>query len=515
MPMKPTQLAVPAGTKPIGYARLIAERKLSVLPPFRLSFIGRGVPQDIREDGQQRRILPVQNDPGDSDAAHLEFAIKHEGVNLEVLEAYFALRGTAVEDELTRIVRSTPTGVFARRLWCLYEWLTGRRLPLPDMTVGNYQPLLDPEHHVTLDGRERFKRQRLFDNLLGVRDFCPMVRRTEALIAQEDGHLAAAISQLVKNYGEDVIRRAVNYLYTRETRSSFEIEHERPDDKRIDRYMALLRTVPGIAQWNEQELVRIQNETVEPRFGEGSFRTEQNYVGETIGLDREKVHYLPPRPEEIRTLMLGWLATAAKLSGTKIDPVVHAGLLSFAFVFLHPFLDGNGRMHRLLIHHVLSRRGFFPPGLIFPVSAVIMRKAREYDDCLESFSRPVMSLLDYEMDGEGRVTIAENTSSLYRFPDLTRMVEDLHRWVGDTVDTDFRNELDFVVEIQKVQEEIRRIVDLPDRQLRLFIRIAAHNGGRISSAKRSQFDMLADSEIAAMEDVVKRHLPKLSAAALS
>jgi hypothetical protein len=511
--MKPTQLTVPNGTKPIGYARLITERNLSVLPPFRLSFVARGTSQVLRKDGQELRVLPLQHDPGDSDAAHLEFAIKHEGVNLEVLNAYFAARGSAVEDELTQLVQSTPTGVFVRRLWCLYEWLTGRRLRLPDMVMGNYQPLLDPDQYVTLDSGERFKRQRLVDNLLGVRDFCPIVRRTEALVEQERSQLAEAVSQLVKSYSEEAIRRAVNYLYTRETRSSFEIEHEQPSDKRVDRYMALLRSAPDIAQLDERELVRIQNETVEPRFAEGSFRTEQNYVGETIGLTRERVHYLPPRPQEIRALMLGWSATASRLSESKVDPVVHAGLLSFAFVFLHPFIDGNGRMHRLLIHHVLSRRGFTPQGMIFPVSAVIVRKAREYDDCLESFSRPVMSLLDYEMDDEGRVTVDEDTSSLYRFPDLTRMVEDLYRWVADTIATDFRNELDFVVEFQKVQEEVRRIVDLPDRQLRLFVRIAAHNGGKISSSKRSKFDRLTDSEIAAMEEVVQRHLPGLTRAA--
>jgi hypothetical protein len=84
--------------------------------------------------------------------------------------------------------------------------------------------------------------------------------------------------------------------------------------------------------------------------------------------------------------------------------------------------------------------------------------------------------------------------------------------VDDFVEqTDFRNELDFVVEFQKVHEEIRSIVELPDRLLRLFVRIAVANGGRISSAKRSKFYMLTEPEIAAMEEVVLRHLPKLSA----
>ena len=155
--MKPTQLAIPSGTQPIGYARLITTRNLSVIPPFRLSFVARGATQVIREEGQERVVYTPQYDPGDSEAAHLEFAIKHEGVNLEVLEAYFTARGAEVEAELTALIQSTPTGVFARRLWCLYEWLTGRKLPLPDMTTGNYQPLLDPSEYVTIEGTERFK----------------------------------------------------------------------------------------------------------------------------------------------------------------------------------------------------------------------------------------------------------------------------------------------------------------------------------------------------------------------
>ena len=510
--MRPLELAIPPGTQPIGYARLIASRQLSVLPPARLSFIARGATQVIREDGHERVTYPPQYDPGDTDPAHLEFAIKHEGVNLEVLAAYFAARGPDIEAELAQHVAATPTGVFARRLWFFYEWLTGRRLPLPDMTMGNYQPLLDPKEHVTVDTPERLKRQRLNDNMLGVWGFCPMVRRTQKLNAREESRLADAISQIVKSYSEEAIYRAVNYLYTKETRSSFEIEHERPDDKKTDRYMSLLRSAEKISELTEPELVRIQNQTVDPRFAEGSFRTEQNYVGQSIGF-REKVHYLPPRPQELRSLMLAWLETARRLSKANLDPIVHAAVLSFSFVFLHPFNDGNGRMHRLLIHHILSRRRFTPADLIFPVSAVIVRKAREYDGCLEAFSKPVMDLVDYEMGEDGRVTISEDTSSLYRFPDLTRCAEDLYGWVADTIETDFRNELDFVVEFQSVQEELRRIADIPDQLLRLFVRVAVHNDGRISNAKRDKFDKLTAEELSAMEDVVRRHLPRLSAAA--
>jgi hypothetical protein len=49
--------------------------------------------------------------------------------------------------------------------------------------------------------------------------------------------------------------------------------------------------------------------------------------------------------------------------------------LSFVFVFVHPFEDGNGRIHRHLIHHMLAMRGFSPIGVVFPVSAAILDRS--------------------------------------------------------------------------------------------------------------------------------------------
>jgi Fic family protein len=39
-----------------------------------------------------------------------------------------------------------------------------------------------------------------------------------------------------------------------------------------------------------------------------------------------------------------------------------AAATAFGFVYVHPFQDGNGRIHRCLVHHVLAERKFTPPG---------------------------------------------------------------------------------------------------------------------------------------------------------
>src|SRR5260370_30080133 len=77
-------------------------------------------------------------------------------------------------------VGEKPTGAYARRLWFLYEWLTGERLVLPDATLGAYVPVVDPEQQWATEG-ELTPRQRVRNNLPGTPAFCPLVFRTPAL----------------------------------------------------------------------------------------------------------------------------------------------------------------------------------------------------------------------------------------------------------------------------------------------------------------------------------------------
>ena len=57
-----------------------------------------------------------------------------------------------------------------------------------------------------------------------------------------------------------------------------------------------------------------------------------------------------------------------------IDPIVVAAAAAFGLVYIHPFEDGNGRIHRWLVHHVLAAGGLTPRELVFPVSHVIQRR---------------------------------------------------------------------------------------------------------------------------------------------
>jgi hypothetical protein len=87
--------------------------------------------------------------------------------------------------------RVAPVGVdeiLARRAWFLYELLTGNTLDVPDLTSGPYVDVLDPSLHIV--GAERVRRQRIFANLPGNKDYCPLIRRTECLEADMGTNLA-------------------------------------------------------------------------------------------------------------------------------------------------------------------------------------------------------------------------------------------------------------------------------------------------------------------------------------
>jgi hypothetical protein len=242
---------------------------------------------------------------------------------------------------------------------------------------------------------------------------------------------------------------------------------------------------------------------VDSRFVNQDYRSTQNYVGETVAPGRERIHYVPPKPPDLSDLMDGMFAAHRRMENA--SPVIHAAALSFGFVFMHPFDDGNGRIHRFLIHNVLARRGYTPPGMMFPVSAAMLNHRAEYDTALEAFSRPLLPLINYTLDNEGRMTVHNETSPCYRYPDMTSQAEALFRFIEQAAEFDLVEELKFLQHYDETRAALQEIVDMPDRLIDLFIRLCLQNNGVLSVTKRkSRFDKLTDDEITRMQKAMQQ-----------
>ncbi len=485
-----------------GYAALIERYELNVIPNWHTSWVAPGGMRKVTSSERGvEEIYPSKYRPGDTLGDHLEFALKYDGTNLGVLASLFQ---KIEEEEFLDYVRSKPTGKYARRLWFLYEFLTRRRLPLGDLDRGNYVDLLDPERYYTMARSRRVRRQRINDNLLGESRFCPIVRRTDTLRHFEEADLLGRCRKVVAGYPLELIRRAASYLYTKETKSSFEIEHIKPSSTRTERFVSLLRLAETEDFCEKARLIDLQNRIVDPRFRDSDYRTSQNYVGEAVAWQKEKIHFVCPKSEDLPDLMEGLMDAHKRMNDGGVSAVIHAAVVAYGFVFLHPFEDGNGRMHRFLIHNILARRGFTPKGILFPVSAAIQSNIADYDASLEAFSRPLMALVEYTLDQDGRMTVHNDTALWYRYIDMTPQAEALFRFVEQTIDMELASELAFLANYDQTKKAIQEIVDMPDRQIDLFIRFCLQTNGRLSAGKRaSHFDFLSNEEVARMEQAVQ------------
>lgn len=104
----------------------------------------------------------------------------------------------------------------------------------------------------------------------------------------------------------------------------------------------------------------------------GEIRRSQNWIG---GSRPGNARFVPPPPEAVP----GALAALERwLHGKdRLPPLVRAGLAHVQFETIHPFLDGNGRIGRLLIALLLEHWGLLDQPLLY-VSVAFRRRQREY-----------------------------------------------------------------------------------------------------------------------------------------
>jgi Fic family protein len=484
---------------PIGHAWLRRHFGLKTLPSAVESFIVPGGRHTRIEGAQTIEEYQRSYAPGDTVTDHLRFALRHEPLDLGLMVA--ALKACDPRD-LETWIRSQPTGTFSRRAWFLYETFTGRTLDVPDATIGNYADALDAERHV-VGVRQLSQRHRVADNLLGGRKLCPMVRLTPRLKQQIGNRIDKQARELIESYDPATLARAINYLYTKETRSSFAIEGETPSANRTERFVAALKAAHLFEPTNKTALIELQGSIVDPRYAARDWRDFQNFVGGTRANYREEVHFICPRPEDVPSLMSGWMELTKRMIADWVDPVIAAAVTAFAFVFIHPFEDGNGRIHRFMVHHVLAKQRYTRLSIIFPVSASILRDRTSYDQVLESFSKPLVECLQWRWTPDYEIVVENDSADLYRYFDATAHAEYLYDRVSDTVHRDLKEELGFVAVFDQSFSAVRDIVDMPDRRASLLIQLCMQNQGRLSAAKRPKFAEITDDEIAQIEAAIQ------------
>lgn len=431
-------------------------------------------------------LVPVKQAPADEMLPQALFAIKHEGIRLDLLAA--ALRRIPPE-QLVELVRSAPNGVYIRKLGHLWEGLHRQRLPgLDDLAVAAaYVPLFEPDDYI-VGTSHRDARWRIEFNGLGDLSFCPVVRKTPALTCLLQKDILGQTQAFAEAIDDAMLERALSWAYLSETEGSFAIEGETPSHDKAALFAALLKRAHEQQPLTEDLLIELQNAAISNPFDKAvQFRTEQNRLQkDTRGA--AGVTYVPPWPD-LAVELMDKLMSLGNRRPEQLDPLVHAAVVSFAFVFIHPFMDGNGRLSRFLLHHCLGQSGRLPPQFLLPVSVAMKKHEAQYLQALTSFSKPARQLCRVTWAGDEHYSYewADGADIWFRYMDLTRCAEFALDMAEAALDTHLRQEVDFLGLFDRVARYINDRHDLRSSDLTTLIVTIYQNGGRLSNNRRKRF----------------------------
>lgn len=482
-----------------GYAFLITEieknTETTVPLPDRLAII---TEKHQRYNTDQWQVFTIRHQPDKDITSHLVFALKYEGINLYILKKFFQY---TKEEPIISMIKKKPTGQYSRRVWFLYEWLMGKTLEISDLKTGTYVEIVNPKLQFTSSSINS-TRHRIKNNLPGTPEFCPMIRKTgkiENLIAKD---LSGSIEKGLDSRDKELVRRTAAFLLLKDSKASFAIEGEYPPNLRARNWGKAIGQA-GKKQLTIEELERLQDIVIgTKKLKNMGIRTQEGFIGEH---DRETLSPLPDhisaKAKDLSSLMKGLLDTNNTLQESGYDPVLAAATIAFGFVFIHPFSDGNGRIHRYMIHHILTRMGYTKRGMIFPVSAAILNRIDKYQEILEIYSSQRIDLIEWEPTIDHNVKILNDTIDLYRYYDLTTQVEFLYECVEETIEQIIPDELDYLEKYDRMTQYINTYLSLPDTKVDLLIKFLNQNNGKLSKNKRQkEFDEFTDKEISSIED---------------
>ena len=436
--------------------------------------------------------------PGVTVTDHLSFALRYEWFDPLVLKRVFDSLAPA---DMTAFISAAPTGKISRRAWFLYETLTGQWLDLNDISGVTAVDALDSEYYFT--GRPWLsRRHRVRDNLLGAGGYCPVIRRTKALEDHLSHDLADQAAKTVGRANASLIARAASFLLLADSRASFEIEGERPPRDRLERWArAILQA--GKNPLTFDELKRLQSVLIEDsRFIHPGLRPDGVFLGDRDPLGDPLPEFVGAAPQDLPRLVEAMLQSNARMADSELDGVLQAAATAFGFVYIHPYQDGNGRLHRYLIHHILAKRSYTPPGMVFPISSVMLDRIDDYQKTLRNHSGPLMKFIEWRPTPDRNVEILNDTTDLYRYFDCTEEAEFLYNCMSRTIEKDLPEEIDYLRRHDEAQRRIMATVEMPDRLARNLIMFIHQNSGRVPKRRREkEFDALTDDEVAQIEAI--------------
>ena len=429
-------------------------------------------------------VAPDTNSPLD----HVLFALKHEGTNLQVLSEIMPHIAT---EDVGQAAWAKPNSRYLRVAASLWEHFTGTQLPdIPPITASTTS-VFDADQYLVSADPQKDARWRVAFNGLGDLDYCVTVQRTEAIQSLLNEDILEQTRLFFEQTGKPIMDRAITWAYLSETEGSFAIERETVPENKAEAFASLLRKAFDPEACDEAYLSHLQNAVItNPLDRAACYRGVQNWLHNGLR-GASGIAYLPPPPELLEDIM-PHIAALADTLHKKVDPLVAAGIVSFAFVYAHPFMDGNGRLSRFLFHRTLAQSGRIETTatgkVLLPVSVAMKRHESEYLRALQSFSTQARNLWDVRWIDQEQFDFKLNGGGApYRYWDATDAVHFSLQMAKEALREDLQAEVNTLVRYDAIYRQVDAIHDVRNSELSLLIRSCLQNAGVVSKNRRKQF----------------------------
>jgi hypothetical protein len=478
----------------LGYEFLLLHIPLRMIPPAKPARIR---PVTRVEDIGELLAVPRHVAPpaGAPVLDHVLFALKYETLQPAILIEAMKL---VPETELLAALDAQRQGSFLRKAAFFWEKATGRQLSITWEPSGNYIGMFDPAVYFTGQNWERNTRLRVDWNGIGPFEFSPVVLRDAALENRSVAILDRLHAWAADPANLQILDRVMGWAYLAETRDSYAIEQETPSPSKEAAFLNALKQLQDRTPLSEQYLADLQNIAV-TRGAEAGFRAQQNWL-QRGGTGALAVRYVPPSPDAMASLMDGFMRMAN--AEDDVPPLIKAAVVSFGFVYIHPFMDGNGRLSRLLAHHCLNYKGALPlvqssPALL-PLSAVMKKHEAQYLATLEAFSKPARQLWDVTYIAEGDFDfIFQSAPSIYAHFAADVAAAFIVDCAEQALVHSLVEEASFIAAYDRAHARINAAFDLPDRTVNLLIQWVQQNHFQFPNRRRNATELagLTDAQI--------------------
>jgi len=276
---------------------------------------------------------------------------------------------------------------------------------------------------------------------------------------------------------------------SKQTKEIIEVENYR---KAMNRAIELTRYHPlSIDTIRELHLILLteaRGQNTEP----GKIRTTQNYIGHN-GATIETVTFIPPKPEDVQPALINW---ESYLRMEEKDPLVQLAILKAQFELIHPFLDGNGRIGRMLVPLILYYKKILSSPLFY-ISAYFEGHQLNYYTRLNAISK--------ENDWDGwisfflQATFEQAENNCEKATEILQLYNVMKQKINDTLKSKYSIQVldflfschtftstKFIKEIQIPKQSAVKIIDQLEKQEIIIV----HEKGKGQTPNSYRFERL-------------------------